>query len=208
MEAAQDRLLALVGVALRLGAMAPGGLEPFEAPLGHRQVGQDELEVQPLQVTPRVDGAFRVGHRRILEGAHDMEQGVGIAQAGEVLGRQLLGPDPAFGRRRRGGQVDVRDVGLDDLLRPEDLGETIESLVGDLDHADVELEPTEATGLGVAAGEGVEDGRLARGGKPHDGDLHGTDCGRPKLAAREAVRLPVQYPMPGSTTLSSGSPAA
>ena len=79
------------------------------------------------------------GMRRVLEGADDVEQRVGLAQAGEVLGRQLLGPDPALGRGGRRRQVDVRDVGLDDLLRLEDLGQPVEALVGDLHDADVEL---------------------------------------------------------------------
>ena len=131
---------------------------------------------------------MRVG--RILERADDVEQRIGVAQPREVVGRQLLGPDAALGRGGRRGQVDVRDVGLDDLLRLEDLGEPVEALVGDLDDADVERDPAVAAGLGVAAGQRVEDGRLAAPGKPDDGDLHG------------------QYPAAGSTTLSSGSPFA
>ena len=90
-----------------------------------------------------------------------------------MLGRQLLGPDLALRRRGRGRQVDVGDVGLDELLRLEDRGKAVQALVGHLDDADVELEPAEPAGLGVAAGQRVEHGRLARSGKPDDGDLHG-----------------------------------
>ena len=84
--------------------------------------------------------AVRVRQRRILERPDDVEQRVGLAQPGEVLGRQLLGPDVALGRRRRRRQVDVGDVGVDDLLRLEDLGEPVEPGVGHLDDADVERE--------------------------------------------------------------------
>ena len=64
-----------------------------------------------------------------------------VAQPREVVGRQLLGADAALGRRRRRRQVDVGDVGVDDLLRLEDLGQPVEPLVGHLDDADVERSP-------------------------------------------------------------------
>ena len=53
----------------------------------------------------------------VVEGPDDVEQRVRVAQPREVLGGQLLGPDPALGRGRRRRQVDVGDVGVDDLLR-------------------------------------------------------------------------------------------
>ena len=116
----EDRLLALVGVPFGLRPVTAARLEPLEAALGHRQVGQDELEVEPLEIAPGVDRALGVRHRRVLEHAHDVEQRVRVAQPGEVLGRQLLGPDPTLGRRRRRRQVHVGHVGLDDLLGLED----------------------------------------------------------------------------------------
>ena len=41
----------------------PLRLEPLEAPLGHRQVGEHELEVEPLEVARRVDAAVGVRAR-------------------------------------------------------------------------------------------------------------------------------------------------
>ena len=122
--------------------------------------------------------ALGVRDGRILERADHVEQRVGLAQPRQVLGRQLLGADPALGRGRRRRQVDVGDVGVDDLLRLEDLGQPVEPLVRDLDDADVELDAAVAAGLGVAAGQRVEDGRLARAGEPDDGDLHAPIVGR------------------------------
>ena len=90
--------------------------KPLDPPLDQRQVGEDELEVEPLEVPRRVDRAVGMRVGRVLEGADDVEQRVGLAQPGEVLGRQLLGPDLALRRGRRRGQVDVRDVGLDDFF--------------------------------------------------------------------------------------------
>src|ERR1019366_6412235 len=52
MEPGQDRLLALVRLALGWGAVATGCPEPLETPLGDGQVGQDELEIEPLEVPP------------------------------------------------------------------------------------------------------------------------------------------------------------
>ena len=196
MDPAQDGVLALGRLALGGGAVPGARLEPLDPALGHRQVGQQELEVEPLEVAGRVDAAVRMRIGRVLEGADDVEQRVRIAQPGEVVGRQLLGPDVALGRRRRRRQVDVGDVGVDDLLRLEDPGQRVEPVVGDLDDADVEGHPAVAAGLGVAAGQRVEDGGLARPGKPDDGDLH-----RPIVAG-------ISNPALGSTTLSSGSPAA
>ena len=50
---------------------------------------------------------------RVLEGADDVEQRVGVAQPRELLGGQLLGADVALGRSRRRRQVDVGHVGVD-----------------------------------------------------------------------------------------------
>jgi hypothetical protein len=83
----QDHFLALVGLAFGGRAMAAGGLESFDASLGHREVGEHELEVEALQVPPRVDAALRVRHGVALERADDVEQRVGIPQPREVLRR-------------------------------------------------------------------------------------------------------------------------
>ena len=161
-----------VGLALGRVPWRPLPLEALQAALGHGQVGEHELEVELVEVAGRVDAPVRVRVGRVLERAHDVEQRIGVAQPRQVVGRQLLGPDAPLGRGGRGRQVDVRHVGLDDLLGLEDLGEPVEPVVGDLDDPDVERDPAVAAGLGVAAGERVEDGRLARSGKPDDGDLH------------------------------------
>ncbi len=109
---------------------------------------------------------------RIVECPHDVEERVGLPEAGQLVGGKLLGADPALARGGRRRQIHVRHVGLHDLLGLEDLREAIEPRVGDLDHADVERDAAVAACLGVSTGQRVEDGRLAAPGKPDDRDLH------------------------------------
>ena len=60
LEARQDDLLALVRLALGGRPVAPGAAQPLEPAVDHREVGEDELEVELLEVAGRVDGARRV----------------------------------------------------------------------------------------------------------------------------------------------------
>ena len=94
----------------------------------------------------------RVRHRVVLEGAHHVQQGVGVAQPGQLVGRDV-GVGLALGRGGRRRQVDVGDVGRDLLPGLEELGQAREPLIGHLDHAGVDGEAAEAAGLGVALGE-------------------------------------------------------
>ena len=172
MEPGQDDLLAFRGLALGRAPVAPAALQSFEPALGHREVGEDELEIEPLQVAGRVDAAVRMRVRRILEGADDVQERVRVPEPCQVVGRELVRPDVSLGRGRQRRQVDVRDVGLDDLLGLEDLGEALQARVRHLHDADMQRHAAEPAGLGVTAGQRVEDGRLARSGKPDDGRLH------------------------------------
>ena len=174
-DPAQHDLFAPGRLAFRLCAVLAAALEALEPALGHREVGERELEIELLEIACGIDAAGGMWVGRILERADDVEQRVRVPQPREMVGGQLLGAHPTFGRGRRGRQIRVGDVGLDDLLGLEDLGEPIEPLVGHLDDAHVERDPAVATGLGVAAGQRVENGRLARTGKADDGDLHRPD---------------------------------
>ena len=172
MDAQDHDLLALGSLAFRGRSVSGAALESLEPAFGHGQVGQHEFEVEALEVPRGVDAAFGMRVGRILECPDHVEQGIRVAQPGEVIGGQLFRADVALGRRRRRRHVHVGDVGLDDLLRLEDGREGVEARVGHLDHPDVEGHPAVAAGLGVASGERVEDGGLAGSGQTDDGDLH------------------------------------
>ena len=213
MELAQDDLFALVRLTLGGRAVATGCAQPVETPLDDREVGQNELHVEVFQVPPRIDRAGRVRQGRIVEGTNDMEQGVRVTQAGEVFRGQFLGADPTCRGRRRCRQVNVRDVRLHQLLWLEDRRQPVQAIIRDFDHPDVQLEAAESPSLGVAAGECVEHGGLARPGEPDDRNLHGVDCPRTRRSPSGTARIAQggdldQYPIAGSTMFSNGVPVA
>jgi hypothetical protein len=143
------------------------GLQLLQALLDHLEIGDGELEVEILHVAPRVGGRR---DRRVIEGTRDVEQRIGIANEG-----QQVRVDRALARRAGGdGDIHVRDVGVGRLLRIEQRREPVDPLVGNLDDADVgrRAPAGESAGLGMAAGERIEDGRLAAARQAHDGDLH------------------------------------
>ena len=68
------------------------------------QVGDRELEVELVDVAPRVG---RDVERRVVEGAGNVQQRIGVADQGEDVG-----VDRALARRAgRDGDVDVGDIG-------------------------------------------------------------------------------------------------
>ena len=173
LEPAQDDLLALVRLALGRRPVAAAGAEPLEPTVDHREVGEDELEVQLLEVARRVhasptgcgsDGSSNA--RTTWSSASDSRSRARCSAGSSSV------PTWPSRRSRRRGQVDVGHVGVDDLLRLEDLGQPVEARVRHLDHADVERQRAEPAGLGVTARQGVEDGGLAAAGEADDRDLH------------------------------------
>ena len=123
-------------VALGLRAVPALGRELLEALLDDRQVGDGELEVEVVDVAPRV-GRRRGG--RIVEGAGDVEERVGVADQGEDVR-----VDRALARRTgRDGDVDVGDVGVGRLLRVEERRQPVDALVGHLHDADVRGGPAD-----------------------------------------------------------------
>ena len=88
-EPLQHHQLALVRLALGRRAVAARRPQLLDAPLDHAQVGEHELQLQPLDVAPGVDGAVGMRHGRVVERPHHVEQRVGVAQAGQLVGRDV-----------------------------------------------------------------------------------------------------------------------
>ena len=83
LDAPQELLLALGLVALGLRAVPALGGELLEALLDDRQVGDGELEIEIIDIAPRLG---RCGGGRVVERAGDVEEGVRVADQREDVG--------------------------------------------------------------------------------------------------------------------------
>jgi hypothetical protein len=161
-----DQALRLL-VAARLGDLLVLG----ELLVDRLEVGEGELGVNGLDVGYRIDVARDVHHVRILEAAHDVGDGVGLADVGEELVAQSL---PLGGALHQPGDIDELHHRRHHLLRLGDLGDHLEPQVGHFHDADVGLDGAEGIVLRRDArlGEGIEQGGLADVRQAHDAALH------------------------------------
>jgi len=131
------------------------------------QVGQAQLGLDHLDVGDRVDLVVHVDDVVVVEAAHHVDDGVGLADVRQELVAQ------AFALGRAGHQArDVHkfDDGRHDLLRRDDVRQHLQAGVGQLDDAHVGLDRAERVVLGSDAGlgEGIEEGGLADVGQADD----------------------------------------
>ena len=137
----------------------------------HRlQVCQGKLHVHGLDVIDRPAAAGGPLDILILEAAHDVNEGIDIADVGEELVAQPLPAGSAFGQA---GDVHEAHLGGDDLLRldvPVDAGEAV---IGHGHDADVGLDACEgiAGDGGARRGEGVEERALSDVWQADDADF-------------------------------------
>ena len=115
------------------------------------EIGQRELGVDHLDVGDRIDLARDVDHVRVVEAAHDVHDGVGLADVRQEL---VAEPLALGGAGDQAGDVDELDRRRDELLRLLDRREPAEPRVGHLDDADVGLDGAERIILGRDAGLG------------------------------------------------------
>ena len=137
------------------------GLHVAVQALFHRgQVGQAELGLDDLDVGDRVHPAGHVDHVVVVETAHHVDDGVGLADVAQELVAQALA---LAGPGHQAGDVDELDDGRHHTLRLHDGRQLRQPRVGHLDHADVGLDGAERVVLGRDAGLGerVEEGGLA-----------------------------------------------
>ena len=161
----EERLVALGGAALTI-----------EAPLHRREVGEHELELEGLEVAAGI-GVAR--HRRIVEGAEHVEDGVAVTQRAEEPVPEALAGARALDQR---GDVDDLEAGVHELLGVRHLAEPVDPLVGHVGDPDRGLGGGERVRGDdrVGAGERVEQTRLAAVRKADEAEtLHG----RPRVPA-------------------------
>jgi len=129
----EDLELILSAVALALGVLA----HTLHALLHLRQVGQYQLQRDHLDVTQRIDRARHVDDVLVLEAAHDVHDGVALADVGEELVAQTLA---LGGARHQARNVHERQRGRHGLHRLVDVGEDLEPRVRHGDDARVGLD--------------------------------------------------------------------
>jgi hypothetical protein len=104
------------------------------------EVGEDELRIDHLDIAHRIDRSTDVMNIGVLKAAHDLHDGVHLADVAEELITQ------SFTRARSSdetGDIDELDGCRDQLLGVRDLREDIQSRVGNDDHADIRIDGAE-----------------------------------------------------------------
>jgi hypothetical protein len=160
-----------VGLAFGALELRDLGDEAGEALLDDGEVAEHQLEVERLDVAGWVHRTVRVRVAGVLEGADDVDEGVGLGQVAEELAAHaLLGH--ALGDA---GHVEVLDIGGDGPLGLEHVGQDVEPGIRDLDGGQVRLVggAGEAADGRLGAGQRVEDGRLPGAGQADDDELGG-----------------------------------
>ena len=144
-----------------------GLLGLVDPPLHHLRVGQDQLQVDDVDVPDGVRGALHMDDVLVVEAADHVDDGVGHADVGEELVAQALPPGRAL---HQPGDVHELDDGGGGLLRVVHLGELVQPLVRHRHHPHVGVDGAEGVvgALRAGVGDGVEQGGLAHVGQSHN----------------------------------------
>ena len=138
------------------------------------EVGERKFGVDGLDVGHRVDSAVDMNDVAVLETAHHVRNGVGLADVGQKLVAQAL----ALGRAgHQSRDVDEFDRRRKDALRVRYLGQRRQARIGHFDDAHVWLDGAKRVVLGRDASlcQRVEQGGFADVGQADDAafDTHG-----------------------------------
>ena len=140
---AQQRQRALHQRQDGLGLLVPGGGalgDADDALLQRLQVGQHQFGVDDLGIAHRVDAALHMRHVRILEAAHDVRDGIGLADIGQELVAQPLA---LGGAAHEAGNVHEGEAGGNDLLGLGDGRDAVEARIGHGHVAGIRLDRAE-----------------------------------------------------------------
>ena len=138
------------------------------------EVGEDQFEVDDLDVALGVDTVGDVNDVVILEAAHHVGNGIGLADVGEELVAQAFALRRAF---YQAGDIDELHGGRQHALRLDDFSQCIQARVGHWHDAAVGFDGAEREVLGrdPGFGEGVEQGGLADVGQADDAAVESHD---------------------------------
>src|SRR4029078_7877520 len=123
--------------------------EVVDALLEAVEVGEHQLGLDGLDVGERGDLALDMRDVGILEAAHDMRDGVDLADVGEELVAEAFTLGSAA---HEAGDVDEGRPGRDDLPRLGDGRELVEPRIGHGDFADIRLDRAERIVRGLRRG--------------------------------------------------------
>ncbi len=163
------RLLVVAGLG-RLGIA-------LQALVDGAQVGQAQLGLDHLDVGNRVDLAGHVDDVRVVEAAHHVDDGIGLANVRQELVAQ------AFALARTGHQardIDKLDNGRHDAFGLDDGRQLRQPRIGQFDDADVRLDGAERIVFRSDArlGQRIEQGGLPHIRQPDDPALQAHGCSR------------------------------
>ena len=148
--------------------IALGGLDRLvDAAFEDVQVGEDQLQVDDLDVALGADAALDVDDLAVLKAAHHMDDGVHLTDIGEEFVAQALALGSALDQA---GDIHKLDDRRGDLVRVVHLGQLVQTVIRDSDGADVGLDGAEGVvgRLCAGVGDGVEKGALADVRQTHD----------------------------------------
>ena len=164
----RHEFLVALGLLLELGQLF----------LERAHVGQDELGHDGVGIAGGVDklaGAAHFAHNvGILKVAHDLADGVGLANVGQELVAQALA---LVGALHQTCDVDELDRSRHNAARVDDIGELLQAAIGHIDdtHVGVDRGKRVVGGKAGLFGKRGEQRRLAHVGQAHDTDGKGHD---------------------------------
>ena len=133
-------------------------LRLIQTALAHLGIGENQLQIDDINVTQGIGAAFHVGHVAVVKAAHNVDDGIGRADVGEKLVSQSFAPGRALDQT---GDVNKLNHGGREFLRMMQIAQPFQALVRHLHDADIGIDRAER--IIVRRNSGVGDGVEQRG---------------------------------------------
>ena len=137
---------------------------PIDPPLQHLHVGEDELQVDGLDIPQGVDAALHVHNVFVFEAAHHVDDGVHLADVGKEFVAQALAFAGPLDQAGNVHEFDDRRRGFGGVVHPRQL---VQPYVRHRNHADIGVDGAEGIvgALGARVGDGVKQSGFAHVGQ-------------------------------------------